>query len=102
MPDAIVLLRDWIDVSTLAEVIEAKTGVLAFETGSVRLLKQLSELAVTLHKSGIAHGDLKPSNVLVSTDGEAAPLLIDYIDFSAGPDGDIVSNAYAAGRNCKN
>jgi tRNA A-37 threonylcarbamoyl transferase component Bud32 len=95
MPDAIVLLRDWIDVSTLAEVIEAKTGALASETGSVRLLKQLSELVVTLHKSGIAHGDLKPSNVLVSTDGEAAPLLIDYIDFSAGPDGDIVSNAYA-------
>src|SRR5258708_5224502 len=95
MPDAIVLLRDWIDVSTLAEVIEAKASAFSSEIGCVQFLKQRCELVVTLHKSGIAHGDLKPSNILVSPGADTAPLLIDYIDFSAGSDGDIVSNTYS-------
>lgn len=95
MPDAIIILRDWIDSRTLEDEMVARTGPLASQTGSFVLLKQLSELVVTLHKNGFAHGDLKPSNILVPDGEDGTPVLIDHLDFSAGADGDIVSTAYA-------
>jgi serine/threonine protein kinase len=94
MPDAIVILQDWVDAETLETAIAAKTGPLVSGLASARFLKQLAELLTALHESGIAHGDLKPSNILVDESAEGAPVLIDYLELSAADDGDMVSTAY--------
>ena len=36
---------------------------------AVRLVGQLAEVVVYLHRQGVAHGNLKPSNVLLAADG---------------------------------
>jgi hypothetical protein len=95
MPDAIVVLREWIDLPTLEETIAGKAGPLASAEGGLSLIGKLCQLIVDLHQSGFAHGDLKPPNILVSDDQEKTPVLLDFLDFSAEADGDVVSAAYA-------
>ncbi|WP_206003718.1 hypothetical protein, partial [Pseudomonas viridiflava] len=46
------------------------------------------------HDSGVAHGDLKPSNVLV-TDEPFTPHFIDYHDFSCVADGEVQTSSYS-------
>lgn len=95
MPDAIVVLREWIDCPTLQETIGAKAGPLASAEGGLSLIGKLCRLIVDLHQSGFAHGDLKPANILVPDEQEKAPVLIDFLEFSVEADGDVVSAAYA-------
>jgi hypothetical protein len=95
MPDAIVVLREWIDSPTLQETIAAKAGPLASAEGGLSLIGKLCGLIVDLHQSGFAHGDLKPANILVPDDQDKTPVLIDFLEFSTEADGDVVSTAYA-------
>ncbi|VIO79127.1 AAA domain-containing protein [Bradyrhizobium ivorense] len=95
MPDAIVVLREWIDHPTLQETIAGRTGLLASAEGGLSLIGKLCRLVVDLHQSGFAHGDLKPANILVPDDPEKAPVLIDFLEFSTEADGDVVSAGYA-------
>lgn len=95
MPDAIVVLREWIDFPTLQETIAGKAGPLASAEGGLLLIGKLCRLIVDLHQSGFAHGDLKPANILVPDDLEKTPVLIDFLEFSTEADGDVVSAAYA-------
>ena len=94
MPDAIVVLQDWIDAETLETAIAAKNGPLISALAGAQFLKQLAELLTMLHESGMAHGDLKPANILVDGSADGTPVLIDYLDLSAADDGDMVSTAY--------
>lgn len=95
MPDAIVVLREWIDLPTLQETIAGKNGPIASAEGGLSLIGKLCQLIVDLHQSGFAHGDLKPANILVPSDQGKTPVLIDFLDFSTAADGDVVSAAYA-------
>ncbi|GAB9118074.1 AAA domain-containing protein [Bradyrhizobium diazoefficiens] len=95
MPDAIVVLRQWVDFPTLQETIAGKTGPIASAEGGLALLAKLCRLMIDLHESGFAHGDLKPANILVPDDPDQTPVLIDYLEFSTEADGDVVSSAYA-------
>lgn len=95
MPDAIVVLRDWIDLPTLQETIAGRVGPLASAEGGFLLIGKLCRLIVDLHQSGFAHGDLKPANILVPASQEQTPVLIDFLEFSAEGDGEVVSAAYA-------
>jgi len=56
-------------------------------------LLRLARAVDALHARSLAHGDLKPDNIIVSP--EQAPVLIDIIDFSPASDGERMSNAYA-------
>jgi len=95
MPEAIVVLREWVDFPTLQETMAGKTGPLASVDGALLLIGKLCRLIVDLHQSGFAHGDLKPANILVPDDLDKMPVLIDFLEFSTEADGDIVSAAYA-------
>jgi serine/threonine protein kinase len=43
---------------------------------ALRLVEQLAEVAVYLHRQGVVHGNLKPSNVLLAADG--IPRVVDF------------------------
>lgn len=62
------------------------------QTGLV-FVRRIAELIIDLHAGGIAHGDLKPQNVIV-TGMDPCPVLVDLLDFSATIDGDITTGAY--------
>jgi serine/threonine protein kinase len=44
-------------------------GTMRGVTASVQLVAQLTELVCYLHRQGVVHGNLKPSNVLLAADG---------------------------------
>jgi len=78
--DAGVVLEAIRDLHDPAELSEATwEGVLrngSYLDGVLHLVTQLVDGLAYAHARGICHGDLKPSNVLISTDGR--PLLLDF------------------------
>src|SRR6202011_152479 len=62
---------------------------------AARFVKRLAERISAMHQAGLAHGDLKPSNILVDGDADHAPALVDLLDLMAAADGEVVSTAYA-------
>lgn len=93
--DAIVVVQDWIEAPNLADVVLAEPDFWNQSENVLRFLRALTQRLTALHDLGIAHGDLKPQNILVTDDGERRPIFIDAIDFSATDDGEIQSRAYA-------
>jgi serine/threonine protein kinase len=94
IPDAIVILQDFISAKTLEEVLlDAKF----FETpnSAVCFVKKLAERVTALHQVNLAHGDLKPSNIMMEGQADYAPILVDLLDLTAAADGEVVSTAYA-------
>ncbi len=71
------LILDWIDGSTLAELIER--GALD-EKRAIGIFMQIAEALQHAHLKGIVHKDLKPSNIIVSQD-EYGNDLVKVIDF---------------------
>lgn len=93
LQDAIVITQAQVDAPNLAE---HALSLLRTELPPEAILAFLLELVrgvMAMHDAGVAHGDLKPSNILV-TDDPIAPHFIDYHDFSCGADGEIQSSAY--------
>ncbi len=45
-------------------------------TASLRLVEQLTEIVIYLHRQGVVHGNLKPTNVLLAADG--IPRILDF------------------------
>jgi serine/threonine protein kinase len=45
-------------------------------TAALRLVEQLTEIVIYLHRQGVVHGNLKPSNVLLAADG--IPRIVDF------------------------
>ena len=71
-----VLLMDWIDGKTLDIFI---TEHLQYNYILENLAYSFSELSVWLRSIPIAHGDLKPDNIIVTTDGCKVSIhLVDY------------------------
>lgn len=93
--DAIVLVQDWIEAPNLADAVHQEPGIWSQSETVLGFLKILTECVTALHDWGVAHGDLKPQNILVSNDDERRPIFVDTIDFSATDDGEIQSSAYA-------
>src|SRR5207253_4781580 len=68
---------------------------------ALHLVEQLTEVVCYLHRQGVVHGNLKPSNVLLAADG--IPLVVDFRQaggLSLGPlpagDADPAGLAYLA------
>lgn len=89
--DAIVLVQSWESGPTLAEHLASSPYSDPREPMEFAL--KLARVVTDLHDQGLAHGDLKPHNIVVGHDG--SPTLIDLLDFSATEDGEICSLAYA-------
>ncbi len=92
--DAIVMVQEWVDLPDLAEVMSAQSPEF-HEEGRLALVAGLADRVERLHELRLAHGDLKPSNVLVDESAWGAPMLIDLMDFAPSGEGDVISRRYA-------
>lgn len=91
--DAIALVQDWAEGTTLSELIASPPEEWRAPDKSLSVVAALIRSLDHLHDAGLGHGDLKPDNIVVSEDGKIA--LIDVLDFSPRSDGDKQNGAYA-------
>jgi tetratricopeptide (TPR) repeat protein len=71
------------DASRPAKVIEKRGD---YTSSTIALIQRITLGLAAAHQAGVVHGDIKPSNVLLSFAGE--PMLMDF-NLSAGPGGDF-------------
>jgi serine/threonine protein kinase len=92
--DAFALVQPFIDAPNLAEhpFLQNKSEVTA--EGALRFSLNLVQTVITLHESGVSHGDLKPQNILACGD-EPVPQFVDYLDFCSSSDGELRTTAYS-------
>lgn len=95
--DAIALIQDAVEGDNLADSISTNQELWRQPVNVLRFLESLAQCVITLHEGGLAHGDLKPHNIVVVRGDRPIPVLIDIIDFTAAADGEIKSSAYAPG-----
>lgn len=91
--DALAIIQDWVDGTTLAQDIEESPEEIRSAIGALSLVRRLIEAIDKLHDRGFGHGDLKPANIVIDNNGK--PVFIDALDFSPHRDGELVSSAYA-------
>lgn len=91
--DAMVVAQDWIEGDTLEELTKTRTGVLETSGSMLGFLRKLIDTVEELHARGLSHGDIAPSNIIVTPQGD--PVLIDALDFSPSVDGDKRTFAYS-------
>ncbi|EAT08892.1 Superfamily I DNA and RNA helicase and helicase subunit [Sphingomonas sp. SKA58] len=91
--DAIVMIQEWIDRPDLASLIDGASGHLD-RPARLSLVASLCSRVEELHTLRLAHGDLKPANILVDPTRPEDPVLIDLLDFSSASDGERISSAY--------
>lgn len=92
--DAFALVQPFVEAPSLPEhpLLADKSAVSMEQALGFAL--ELVQTVITLHDSGVSHGDLKPQNILVC--GETpSPCLVDYIDFCSSSDGELKTTAYA-------
>lgn len=91
--DGLLLVQRWSDGDALETGVAA--GWSATQLGS--FLLELVTAVEELHLQGLAHGDLKPANILVKadTDNPSVPLLLDLFDYSPERDGERSTMAYS-------
>lgn len=83
--DGVTVVMQYAPGGSLAELLASRQSLDAGET--VALAAPLADALASAHRQGIVHGDVKPSNVLLSADGE--PLLADFGCGARGTDGYI-------------
>ncbi|MBB4343089.1 AAA domain-containing protein [Rhizobium leguminosarum] len=90
--DGLLLVQDWVPGTKLADFDGAGRDVAAISS----LLLSLVDAVNELHSAGMAHGDLKPANLIVSKDEDAKEhiVLIDLLDYVRPADGERTSSAY--------
>jgi serine/threonine protein kinase len=71
--DAPYLITDHVPTGSLADGL---TGKPQSVPEAIRLVERLAEVLVYLHRQGVTHGNLKPSNVLLAADG--IPRIADF------------------------
>jgi hypothetical protein len=91
--DAIVLVQEWLDLPDLGTVLAE--GSIDDISERLELIGALADRVEKLHQLHIAHGDLKPANILVSPEAPEGPMLVDLVDFTAAADGEIANKRYA-------
>lgn len=97
LPEGLVLVQPYLKLPTLSATLESGAELLADPASATSFLIDLCETLEALDQSGLFHGDLSPSNILVSsTEGTTPrPLLIDLVDFRHKLDGELRTGAYA-------
>lgn len=95
--DAIVMIQEWIDRPDLAQLVAKHPNELC-EEARLELIEALARRVEELHTIRLAHGDLKPSNILVDPTAPSDPVIVDLIDFTTAADGDTVTARYAPER----
>jgi predicted Ser/Thr protein kinase len=73
-PDGLAIVMEYIEGDPLSDVV-LKSGLLA-DTLAARLWVNMADALAAAHERGVLHRDVKPSNVIVDTDGTAH--LIDF------------------------
>lgn len=73
-PDGLAIIMEYIDGQPLSDVV-LKSGMLA-DTLAARLWVNMADALAAAHEQGVLHRDVKPSNVIVDTQGTAH--LIDF------------------------
>ncbi|MEU4741128.1 protein kinase [Actinosynnema sp. NPDC023658] len=73
-PDGLAIVMEYIDGQPLSDVV-LKSGLLA-DTLAARLWLNMADALAAAHERGVLHRDVKPSNVIVDTEGTAH--LIDF------------------------
>ena len=92
--DAIVLVQDYINAPNLANSLVSDDSYWVDPLNVLSFLESLANIIILLHERQLAHGDLKPQNILaVSPDFQ--PVLIDILDFSPSEDGEKITSAYS-------
>jgi serine/threonine protein kinase len=99
--DAAYLALEHVPQGSLAARIAQHGGRHASPADALRLVEQVAEVVAYLHRQGVVHGNLKPSNVLLAADG--IPRLADlrwsgglYQDGLPGDDEQPMGLAYLA------
>lgn len=92
--DAIVMLQEWIDRPDLATLLADSPGTLD-EEARLTLIDALSRRVEELHTLRLAHGDLKPANILFDPVAPEDPIIVDLMDFSAAADGETMNTKYS-------
>ena len=95
--DAIVLVQDFVQGATLTDELIAQKNLINTEA-VLQFCRNLVDVVCMLHERSVAHGDLKPDNIILSTTPETstvAPILIDVLDFVPMQDGERLSRAYS-------
>lgn len=92
--DSLAVVQEYVPGENLSSQMRSET-LWADDSLALSFLKELAETVIDLHSRGIAHGDLKPSNIIVVNDGRPSPVLIDLVDFSSSTDGDVTNSAYS-------
>jgi len=92
--DAIVLVQEYVPGKTLAESLES--GSFGEAAATIEFVIQLIDVVENLHGRTVAHGDIKPDNIVVDESaGKPIPVLIDIADYSSAQDGSRRSRAYS-------
>lgn len=68
-----VIASDFAPAGTLAYAIRTQRFSIR---SALQLVEQLADVVIYLHRQGVAHGNLKPSNILLAADG--IPRLVDF------------------------
>lgn len=95
LDDALALVHEWIEGETLSEHLKSQLDYWKNSENVLKFSRSIVGMVTKFHDRGYAHGDLKPSNIIIKDDAEKTPYLIDILDYSSSTDGDIVSSAYA-------
>lgn len=72
-----IVANDFAPAGTLAHAMRTQKFSIH---SSLKLIEQLTDIVIYLHRQGVAHGNLKPSNVLLAADG--IPRLVDFRSMS--------------------
>jgi serine/threonine protein kinase len=94
--DSIVLVNEFIEGMPLSQFMAINPQAGNFDL-AIGFLCALIDVVDGLNDRSLAHGDLKPDNIVVQSleDGSMRPVLIDILDYSSTRDGDRLSRAYA-------